>query len=100
GVMPSNVVVARLQLSGGSYASWEAVQQFYTTLLDEIRSQPGIEAAGAAPALPLDAGWATRLPYAVEGDSVASVDAPVAQHVSVSAGYFEAFRVPLRSGRL
>ena len=100
GVMPSNVVVARLQLSGGSYASWEAVQQFYTTLLDEIRSQPGIEAAGAATALPLDAGWATRLPYAVEGDSVASVDAPVAQHVSVSAGYFEAFRVPLRSGRL
>ena len=100
GVVPSNVVVARLQLSGGSYASWDAVQQFYTTLLDQIRLQPGIEAAGAATALPLDTGWATRLPYAVEGEPVASVDAPVAQHVSVSAGYFEAFRVPLRSGRL
>jgi putative ABC transport system permease protein len=100
GVVSSDVVVARLQLSGGSYASWEDVQQFYTTLLDEIRSQPGIEAAGAATALPLDAGWATRLPYAVEGESVASVDAPIAQHVSVSPGYFEAFRVPLISGRV
>ncbi len=100
GVVSSDVVVARLQLSGGSYAKWEDVQQFYTTLLDEIRSQPGIEAAGAATALPLDAGWATRLPFAVEGEPVASVDAPVAQHVSVSPGYFEAFRVPLISGRL
>jgi putative ABC transport system permease protein len=100
GVVSSNVVVARLQLSGGSYATWDDVQQFYTALLDEIRSQPGIEAAGAATALPLDAGWATRLPYAVEGQPVPAVDAPVAQHVSVSAGYFEAFRVPLIAGRL
>jgi predicted permease len=100
GVVPSNVVVARLQLSGGSYATWDDVQQFYTVLLDEIRSQPGIDAAGAATALPLDTGWATRLPYTVEGQAVASVDAPVAQHVSVSPGYFETFRVPLLSGRL
>jgi putative ABC transport system permease protein len=87
-------------LSGGSYATWDDVQEFYTTLLGQIRSQPGIEAAGAATALPLDAGWATRLPYAVEGQAVPAVDAPVAQHVSVSPGYFEAFRVPLISGRL
>jgi putative ABC transport system permease protein len=100
GVVSSNVVVARLQLSGGSYATWDDVQQFYTSLLGQIRSQPGIEAAGAATALPLDAGWATRLPYAVEGQAVPAVDAPVAQHVSVSPGYFEAFRVPLISGRL
>jgi putative ABC transport system permease protein len=99
GVVSSDVVVARLQLSGGSYAKWEDVQQFYTTLLDAIRSQPGIEAAGAATALPLDAGWATRLPFTVEGESIAAADAPVAQHVSVSTGYFEAFRVPLISGR-
>ena len=100
GVVSSNVVVAKLQLSGGSYATWDDVQQFYTTLLGEIRLQPGIEAAGAATALPLDAGWATRLPYTVEGQAVVPVDAPVARHVSVSPGYFEAFHVPLMSGRL
>ena len=99
GVVSSNVVVARLQLSGGSYASWDNVQQFYTTLLGAIRVQPGIESAGAATALPLDTGWATRLPYAIEGQPVAVADAPVAQHVSISAGYLEAFRVPLISGR-
>jgi predicted permease len=100
GVVPSGVVVARMQLSGGSYATWDDVQQFYTTLLDRIRSEPGIDAVGAATALPLDAGWATRLPFSIEGHAVAAVDAPVAQHVSVSVGYFEAFRVPLISGRL
>ena len=30
----------------------------------------------------------------------AALDAPVAQHISVSAGYFETFRVPLVSGRI
>ena len=89
-----------MQLSGGSYAKWEDVQQFYTTLLEQVRLEPGIEAAGAATALPLDAGWATRLPFTIEGQPVAAVDAPVAQHISVSTGYFEAFRVPLISGRL
>lgn len=100
GVIPSGVVVARMQLSGGSYAKWEDVQQFYTTLLEQVRLEPGIEAAGAATALPLDAGWATRLPFTIEGQPVAVADAPVAQHISVSTGYFEAFRVPLISGRL
>jgi putative ABC transport system permease protein len=100
GVVSSNVVVARLQLTGGSYEKWDDVQQFYTELLEQVRSQPGVDAAGAATALPLDAGWATRLPFTVEGEAVAATDAPVAQHVSVSPGYFEAFRVPLVSGRL
>jgi putative ABC transport system permease protein len=98
-VVSSDVVVARLQLSGGSYATWDNVQQFYTTLLGELRVQPGIESAGAATALPLDTGWATRLPYMIEGEPVAPADAPVAQHVSISAGYLEALRVPLISGR-
>jgi putative ABC transport system permease protein len=100
GVVSSQVVVARMQLSGGSYAKWEDVQQFYTTLLEQIRLEPGIDAVGAATALPLDAGWATRLPFTIEGRAVAATDGPVAQHVSVSTGYFEAFRVPLISGRL
>ena len=100
GVVSSEVVVARMQLSGGSYAKWEDVQQFYTTLFEQIRLEPGIVAAGGATALPLDAGWATRLPFTIEGRAVAATDAPVAQHVSVSTGYFEAFRVPLISGRL
>jgi predicted permease len=100
GVVSSDVVVARMQLSGGTYSTWVGVQQFYTTLLDAIRSEPGIEAAGVATALPLDSGWATRLPFTIEGSTIAAADAPVAQHVSVSAGYFEAFRTPLISGRL
>ena len=99
GVVPSNVIVARLQLSGGSYRSWIDVQQFYVNLLDRIRVQPGIEAAGAGMTLPLDSSWATRLPFTIEGAAVAETQAPEAQHISVSTGYFESLRTPLLSGR-
>ncbi len=101
GVVSSDVVVARMQLSGGgSYAQWPSVQQFYTTLLEGIRSEPGVDAAGAATALPLDSGWATRMRFTIEGTAIAAADAPEAQHVIISPGYFETFRVPLLSGRL
>src|SRR5262249_41186128 len=84
GVVSSDVVVARLQLSGGSYATWDNVQQFYTTLLGEIRVQPGIESAGAATALPLDTGWATRLPYIIEGQPLPPPHTPLPHPLSIT----------------
>jgi predicted permease len=99
GVIASGVVTANLQLTGAAYETWEDVQQFYGTLLDGIRRQPGIDAAGATTHLPLTAGW--RMPFSVEGRDPGRVDErPIAQLVSVTAGYFEAFRVPLLGGRL
>jgi len=100
GVVPADVTVARVQVSGGGYRSWDDVQQFYTAFLDNVRAQPGVEAAGAGTALPLDSAWATRLPFRIEGMATPPIDDPVAQHVSVTPGYFETFKVPLEAGRL
>jgi putative ABC transport system permease protein len=99
GVVSGGVVAANLQLSGAAYQTWNEVEQFYTTLLDAIRRQPGVESAGATTALPLEPGW--RMPYQVEGRPPLRTDeTPIAQHVSVASGCFETFRVPLLSGRL
>lgn len=99
GVQEDGVLTASVQVSGAAYQSWEKVEQFYETLLDAVRQQPGVTAAGAANALPLDAGW--RLPFQVEGRPPArGDDNPVAQHVTVSSGYFEALRAVLVTGRL
>ncbi|MEP6918302.1 MAG: ABC transporter permease [Acidobacteriota bacterium] len=98
GIMSGDVVTATLQLENGKYASWIHVEQFYSSLLDALRRQPGVEAAGVANATVLEPGW--RLPITIEGAPTARPDeAPIAQHVTFSPGYFETLRARLLAGR-
>lgn len=99
GVQTEGVVTAAIQLSGAGYPTWDKVEQSYTTLLESVRRQPGVEAAGVSNFLPLDAGW--RMPFQVEGRPPARAnEAQQSQLVSVSSGYFEAFGASLMSGRV
>ncbi|PYR59074.1 MAG: hypothetical protein DMF85_08875 [Acidobacteria bacterium] len=99
GVVADGVLTAALQVPAAGYREWPKVDQFYTALLEGIRRQPGIEAAGAATALPLDAGW--RLPFGVDGRPPARADEDaMAQHLSVTPGYFDTMRATLLEGRL
>lgn len=98
GIETERVVTATLQIEGDKYQQWPSVQQFYTTLLDAVRRQPGIEAAGASTAIVLQPGW--RIPFAVDGrPPVRAGEAPIAQHVSAGSGYFEAVGARLVAGR-
>jgi putative ABC transport system permease protein len=98
GVVTDGVVTATIQLEAAKYPRWPDVEQFYTALLENVRRQPGIEVAGVANAIALEQGW--RLPFAVEGRPPARQDeAPIAQIVNVSSGYFETLRARLIAGR-
>ena len=98
GVAHENVVTASVQLEGAVYGAWPKVEQTYSTLLETARAQPGIEAVGAANALPLEPGW--RIPFEVDGrPAPRAEERPIAQHVTSSDGYFEAYRVRLLRGR-
>jgi putative ABC transport system permease protein len=98
GIIADNVVTTTIQLSGAAYADWRKVEQFYTTLVESARLQPGIASVGAATMLALEAGW--RQPYRVEGRPAARAgEALIAQHISVSSGYFETVRAQLLQGR-
>lgn len=98
GIVAEGVVTAALQLEGSKYPAWTNVEQFYTTLLEAVRRQPGIEASGLANAIVLEPGW--RLPVGIEGrPAPRAEEVPVAQHVTVSAGYFETCRARLLAGR-
>ena len=98
GVVPPGVVTATIQLETNKYPQWPQVEQFYSTLLQTIRNQPGIEAAGVSNAIVLETGW--RMPYAVDGRPAARAEEmPQAQFVTASSGYFEAFRARLVAGR-
>lgn len=98
GVTTEGIVTGSLQVTATGYADWAAVDQFYDALLEAVRRQPGIEAAGAANAIPLETAW--RMPVGIEGRPIAATERPVVQHVSVTSGYFETFRAGLLEGRL
>ena len=104
GVDADNVVTASVQLAapdGAPFspdAQWRTFADQHTTILDHIRRESGIEAAGATSNLPLEI--ASRFAYEIDGDTPRRADDRLTgQFQTVSDGYFESMRAPLVMGR-
>jgi putative ABC transport system permease protein len=104
GVDADDVVTVSVQLSapnGADFspdAQWRTFADQHAAILDEIRRESGVEAAGATSTLPLQLG--SRFPYEIAGDApLRTDDRPTSQFHSVSDGYFESMRAPLVMGR-
>jgi putative ABC transport system permease protein len=98
GFRSADVLTSSVQLTGAAYARWPAVEQFHSSLVDLVRHQQGVVAAGASNFLPLAPGW--RVPFLIRGQPAPPRgDEPTAQYHSVSEGYFETLRAPLLRGR-
>jgi putative ABC transport system permease protein len=80
-------------------ARWSAIEAQHTAILEAVRREPGVQAAGATNFLPFDVGW--RNPFLIVGDPPPPrlEDAPQAQFHSVSDGYFPAMGARLTQGR-
>jgi predicted permease len=99
GIDAEQVLTTTVQLPAGTYRTWESVGDAHSAIIEHIRSQPGIQAAGGGNFLPLEVGW--RAPFAILADPAPARpdDAPQAQHHSVSEGYFEALGASVVQGR-
>lgn len=109
GVDAENVLTTTLQLTantvgaparGGTIQTvWVPIADFHSRILDEIRQQPGVVAAGASNFLPLAVGW--RSPFLIDGEPrpTRQEDLPQVQLHSASDGYFEAMGATLTNGR-
>lgn len=99
GVDATDVVVSSVQLSGRDYADWRKTARVHSAIVENIRRQPGVAAAGASNFLPFEVGW--RGPFGIEGEaqSARAEDAPQAQYHSVSDGYFESMGARIVAGR-
>ena len=88
-----------MDLSEPGYADGERVTQFYRALLTGIDSLPGVVSSAAINQLPVaDRGLSARLK--VEGSAPVQNDAlPFTAVATVSRGYFDTLRVPVRRGR-
>jgi putative ABC transport system permease protein len=98
GFSAENAIAADVNLPPSNYAAPASKTHFYDTVTDSLRALPGVRAAG----------WTSRLPLQSE-TSVSDIStpgantpsqAPLAQYRIVSADYFAAIGIPLRSGRI
>jgi putative ABC transport system permease protein len=104
GVDADDVVTASVQLAApdGAFhspdAQWRTFADQHAAILDHIRRESGVEAAGATSILPLEI--ASRFPYEIDGDAPRRTDDRLlAQFDTVSDGYFESMKAPLVMGR-
>jgi predicted permease len=99
GIDANTAVTSIVQLSGKEYQAWATVGDTHAAIVEQIRQQPGVMAAGTANFLPLEVGW--RGPFGILGESPPArpEDAPQVQYHSVSEGYFESLGASLTEGR-
>jgi predicted permease len=98
GFNPKNVLVFNLPFAGPRYEAQSARAAFYDRLLPQIRSLPGVEAAGVVTSVPLVGynGWGfitDRNPAPPPNQM------PDASYQVISPGYFRVMRISVIEGR-
>jgi putative ABC transport system permease protein len=96
-----NVLTMRMSLKGAQFEKAEAVEQLVRNGVERLQSIPGVVVASATCCVPLQGGYG--LPFRIIGRPLAA-DAQGPFHggggwMTVSPGYFEVFRIPVRRGR-
>jgi predicted permease len=97
GVELDNLVTFQLSPDLSGYTAPRTVQ-FYTTLLERLRSSPGMKSAALA-AVPILAGNEWDSTMSVEGHRAADGEDMQAFMNALSPGYFETMKIPFLEGR-
>ena len=99
GFDPHGVLTFRTNVRGSQYANDEKLVAFYRQALDRIRALPGVTSAGAGQIFPL-AGDDYILTFAQVGKPPRPVgNEPSAAFYSITPGYLQALRIPIKAGR-
>ncbi len=99
GFRPDDVLTMGIMLPDSKYKEPEEWRGFYDRLLEQIRTLPGVESAGAISTLPL-AGSNMSMSFEVEGRPPASpADEVSANYRAVSHDYFKALGISTLRGR-
>ena len=96
-----NVLTLKMSLKGSQYERAEAVEQVVRNGVEQLRAIPGVVDASATCCVPLQGGYG--LPFRIVGRPLAA-DSQGPFHggggwMTVSPGYFEVFKIPVKRGR-
>jgi putative ABC transport system permease protein len=92
-----NVLTMRMSLTGPRYLKSETVEQLVRDGVERLRAVPGVVEASATCCVPLEGGYG--LPFRIVGRPA---EGPFHGHgawLTVSSGYFEVFKIPVKRGR-
>jgi len=96
----AGLLVAQTHLPASRYAQPAAMRDFYSRLVGDVETLPGVVSAGASESLPLGEPGAQTL-VAVDGAALPPPgERAVVSLDTVSPGYFRTMGIPLRKGRL
>ena len=94
-----NVLTMRMSLTGPRFLKSEGVEQMVRDGVERLRSVPGVVTASATCCVPLQGGYG--LGFVVVGRPLPP-DAPAhggGQWLTISPGYFDVFKIPVKRGR-
>jgi putative ABC transport system permease protein len=98
GFDPSDVLTMRMSLAGTRYMTSAPVTRLFRDGVERLQALPGVERAAATCCIPLEGGYG--LPFRIEGRALQQ--GPFhggGGWLTVSAGYFDVFRIPIKRGR-
>lgn len=100
GFSHDNLASFSVSLPEKKYPSEDQQTSFYTRLLEQLRSLPGVEAVAAASGLPLgNNGWQTS--FTIDGQPPPPPNqVPLMEACLVTPDYFKAMNIPVLRGRV
>ena len=99
GFNPKRVMTIRIELPRSRYKTGESRKQFFSQLLEQIKTVRGVESAGAISQLPLS-GYSMMGRFPVEGQPPPEPGKGKPMPIGiVSPGYFQTMQIPLVEGR-
>jgi predicted permease len=99
GFATRQVVTALLNLPDTRYPDQTARVRFMRSLVDSVRTLPGVVSVGVSNMLPLSGGGGNNL-LTLEGVNVPVNERPIADIRGVNPEYFSTMGIPLRRGRI
>ena len=93
----SNVLTMRMSLTGPRFLKSEGVAQLVRDGLERVRAIPGVIDASATCCVPLQGGYG--LPFKIVGRKSDGPFDGGGSWMTVSPGYFEVFKIPVKRGR-
>jgi putative ABC transport system permease protein len=99
GFEPSHVLTAGMSLPRSQYAKPEQWLGFYSTLVDRLKSDPGVESVAASLPLPLYGGG-LNFAFKIEGRPERPGSDLTANYTAMTPSYFHVLGIPLLQGRL
>jgi predicted permease len=98
GFDPENVLTMRMSLTGPQFLTAAGVEQTVRSGVERLQALPGVELASATCCIPLEGGYG--LPFLIVGRP--PQQGPFTGGggwLTVSPGYFEVFKIPVKRGR-